>query len=95
MTMFSLAALLLGAALGMRFNVFVLGPALVGLSMFGLAVAWAQGGGTWSIFVFLAAAVAALQAGYLMGAMLRLLTADVPEHAATRMVVGQNSRANR
>lgn len=66
------SALLLGAALGKRFKVLVLVPALALALLTTIAVGFAGGNGALAILVAAALASCSLQIGYLLGAYTRL-----------------------
>ena len=83
MTMFAMTAVLIGAVLGQRFKVLILGPTII----FGLAASVAFGiahhDSLWSTLLVMALITTALQIGYLGGIVTRFVI------AAAR--VGRNS----
>jgi hypothetical protein len=75
MTMFTITAVLIGAALGQRFKVFILVPAIVIGSAAGLGFGMAQNSNLWSVLLIIALTITALQMGYLGGAVIRFVVA--------------------
>jgi hypothetical protein len=69
MAPFVLSALLIGAALGIRFKVLVLLPAVASICTTVLAVRLARGDESFSIAITMIAAASSLQIGYLSGAL--------------------------
>ncbi len=75
MTMFAITAVLIGAALGQRFKVLILVPAIVITSAAILGFGMAQNSNLWSILLVMALTITALQMGYLGGAVIRFVVA--------------------
>jgi hypothetical protein len=84
MTMFTMTAVLIGAVLGQRFKVLILGPAIVISLAAIIAFAIALHNSLWSTLFVMALITTALQIGYLGGIVTRFVI------AAAR--VGRDSR---
>ena len=73
MIMFAVVALFIGIALGMRFKVLILAPTIVICSVAILGVGAARDSSLWPILLGVVSALAALQMGYLAGAIVRFV----------------------
>jgi hypothetical protein len=70
-------SVLIGALLGLRYNVFILGPTLM-LALLGTAVLGSiDGTPMWSLFIAMVCVVIALQLSYLAGSSARVAVANV------------------
>ena len=68
---------LVGAALGRRFKVMILVPALISSALFGTIVGLTQGDQFWSIAIAVILLGMAIQVGYLAGVLFRAKIASV------------------
>jgi hypothetical protein len=75
MTMFTITAVLIGAALGQRFKVLILVPVIVIGSAAILGFGVAQNSNLWSILLVMVLTITALQMGYLGGAVIHFVVA--------------------
>jgi hypothetical protein len=80
----ALSAVFLGVELGIRFKVLIIVPALAAASGAALAFGMAQGMSLGSVLLMVAVALAALQLGYLTGAVVRLVIAGATDHRQQR-----------
>jgi hypothetical protein len=93
MTTFAMTAVLIGAVLGQRFKVLILGPAII----IGLAVTLAIGvvhyDNLWSTLLVMALITTALQIGYLGGVVIRyvIAAARVGRNSPRTIAVAQRS----
>jgi hypothetical protein len=62
-----IVGLAIGAVLGMRFNVFVLFPAMLVAVPVSVGIASVQGGGVWHTLLAIVLSITALQLGFLVG----------------------------
>jgi hypothetical protein len=85
---FAIIAVVAGAALGTRYNVLVLVPAVMFAMLFAVIVGVARADGLWSVTLMTVVLGAAVQVGYLAGAALHL----VVEAAWTALVRGPSNR---
>lgn len=98
--MFALTAFLIGAALGLRFKVFVLiVPVVIGLAaIFGIGIAFGSSAGFIMLVVFLG--LTALQMGYVVGAVIGCFAVkpraekDPPENIAMAPRLYRRHRAD-
>ncbi len=68
---------LAGAALGLRFKVMILVPALISTALFGTIVGLTRGDEFWSIAIAMILLGTAIQVGYLAGILFRAKIASV------------------
>ena len=76
MTALAIETMLIGLVLGLRFNVLVLVPATVIGSAFAIAKGMAYSDNIWTILLVMASVMAALQIGYLAGAVFCFVIGD-------------------
>jgi hypothetical protein len=63
----SIIGVVVGIALGLRFKVLILVPAIIFVVMFALTIGIARGDGFWSIVLAMVIVGAAIQLGYFVG----------------------------
>jgi hypothetical protein len=82
MTLVGLLGVLIGAVFGLRFKVFVLVPLICGASAFVVIGGIARGDAPWRLALAVIVIVVALQMGYFLGNVIRLVTgaARAPGH---------------
>lgn len=86
MTLIPMIILLIGAMLGIRFNVLVLLPATVLVSAATLSAGVVYYNGPWSTLITAVLAIAALQVGYLVGSFVNTSAATRPGSALRRKI---------
>jgi hypothetical protein len=74
MTLFGLLGVLIGAVLGLRFKVFVLVPVICGASAVVVIGGIARGDTLWRLAFTMVVIATALQMGYFLGNVIRLVT---------------------
>ena len=93
LTMFAMTAVLVGAVLGQRFKVLILGPTIIiGLAA-SLAFGIAHHDNLWSTLLVMAVTTTALQIGYLGGIITRyvIAAARVGRNSPRTVAVAQRS----
>ena len=86
MTLIPMIILLIGAMLGMRFNVLVLLPATVLISAATLSAGIAYYNSPWSTLIIAVLAIAALQIGYLAGSVVNASATTRPGSSRRRKI---------
>ena len=81
-----------GAALGLRFKVMILVPALVSTALFGTIVGLTRGDQFWSIAIIVILLGMAIQVGYLAGILLRATIASVRAQRVRAQTVSVRDR---
>ena len=87
MTLVGLLGVLVGAVFGLRFKVFVLVPVICGASALVVIGGIARGDALWRLALTMIVIVLALQTGYFLGNVIRLVTgaARAPDHGRAAM----------
>ena len=81
-----------GAALGLRFKVMILVPALVSTALFGTIVGLTRGDQFWSIAIIVILLGMAIQVGYLAGILLRATIVSVRAQRVRAQTVSVRDR---
>jgi hypothetical protein len=82
----------IGAALGLRFKVMILVPALVSTALFGTILGLTRGDQFWSIAITVILLEMAIQVGYLAGILLRATIASVRAQRVRAQIVSVRDR---